>query len=306
MSALLLALALLGADRSGRIIQTGLPASGAVVTAPIITASVEASTAGSGAPNVLTCAAESGKTITNEGSAATAYNTLPAAAAGCLFQFIDNDASDALRITAAGDDTIRMGAFVSAAAGYWQSGPGGTSSTTCKAVNATEWICDHEEGAWSVDGTTTFAYGGGSYSTTTAFTVTNITGVDVGDVGSTIGTPLFNGVTGYLPVFKQVVTRFDHVTATYTGGASFTVSYSNMVDVFVTASESIANTSLFNSTDDETGVYTHNDSATVTTTPLTSLTGFGFVLRDGGTEVTAAGGSVGTATVAVYFDLVSE
>lgn len=108
---------------------------------------VEANTAGSGAPNVLTCT-ESGKIITNEGATAKNYNTLPAAAAGCWFTLVVQD-SDGLRATADTGDTIRLGAAVSAAAGFCESTTIGDSATVV-AINATEWVATSLVGiGWS-------------------------------------------------------------------------------------------------------------------------------------------------------------
>jgi len=110
---------------------------------------VEASTAGSGAPNVLTVA-ESGKILTNEGSTAQNYHTLPTAAAGLTFTFVVQDA-DGLRIVADTGDTIRIAAGVSAAAGYIQNSTIGSTITLC-AINATEWVAlGAPAGTWTID-----------------------------------------------------------------------------------------------------------------------------------------------------------
>lgn len=109
---------------------------------------IEASTVGSGAPNVL-AATESRKLLTNEGAAAEAYNTLPSAAAGMEFVFYCQD-TDGIRVTAAAGDTIRLGGTVSAAAGFVRSVVAG-SAVILTAINATEWIAIGITGTWTVD-----------------------------------------------------------------------------------------------------------------------------------------------------------
>lgn len=112
---------------------------------------VEANTAGSGSPNILT-AAESRTVLTNEGTSAENYHTLPTATAGLEFKFYCQD-TDGIRITAAAGDTIRMGSVVSAAAGYIKSVlPGSYVRLYC--INATEWIAAKWTGLWQVDGVT--------------------------------------------------------------------------------------------------------------------------------------------------------
>ena len=109
---------------------------------------VEASTAGSGAPNVL-LAAETGKYLTNEGATARNYHTLSSAVAGLAFEFVVQD-SDGMRIVAAAGDTIRVAATASAAAGYIQNATVG-SAIRLLAVNSTEWIAVSYVGTWTVD-----------------------------------------------------------------------------------------------------------------------------------------------------------
>lgn len=109
---------------------------------------VEASTAGSGSPNILTDV-ESSTLLTNEGATAQNYHTLPTAVAGLVFEFIVQDA-DGMRIVAAAGDTIRDVATVSAAAGYIQSTTVG-SALRLVAINATEWIVTSKQGTWTVD-----------------------------------------------------------------------------------------------------------------------------------------------------------
>lgn len=108
---------------------------------------VEANTAGSGSPNILT-AAESRTVLTNEGATALNYNTLPTAVAGLTFTFIVQDA-DGIRVTANTGDTIRVAGVVSASAGYAESTTIG-SALTLVAINATEWVAISSLGTWSL------------------------------------------------------------------------------------------------------------------------------------------------------------
>ena len=109
---------------------------------------VEANTAGSGAPNVLT-AIESGTVLTNEGATAQNYHTLPTAVAGLVFEFAVQDA-DGIRVVAAAGDTIQDVGTVSATAGYIQSTTIG-SVIRLAAINATQWVVMSKQGTWTVD-----------------------------------------------------------------------------------------------------------------------------------------------------------
>lgn len=112
---------------------------------------IEASTAGSGTPNVLV-SSESVKTLTNEGTTAANYHTLPTAVAGLTFTFVVQDAYG-MRIVANTGDTIRLGSKVTASAGYIQSTTIG-DYVTLTAINATEWL-GHAYGTWT-NGTFTY------------------------------------------------------------------------------------------------------------------------------------------------------
>ncbi len=81
---------------------------------------VEENTAGVGAPNVL-LASENLKVLSNEGSGATNYHTLPTAAAGLSFTFINADATDLIRVVASGAEKIMLGPSISIAGGYIES-----------------------------------------------------------------------------------------------------------------------------------------------------------------------------------------
>lgn len=114
---------------------------------------VEANTAGSGAPNAL-AATESGAALTNEGTTAANYHTLPTSAAGYRYTFVVQDA-DGMRIVANTGDTIRVIDKVTAAAGYIESTTIG-SVVTLLAINATEWVATSIHGVWT-DGTWTYS-----------------------------------------------------------------------------------------------------------------------------------------------------
>ena len=109
---------------------------------------VEANTAGSGAPNVITVG-ESRTLYTNEGATAENYHTLPLAAAGLTFTFYVQD-TDGIRITANTGDTIRVAAGVSAAAGFVRSATAG-AVVRLTAINATEWVAEYQTDTWTVD-----------------------------------------------------------------------------------------------------------------------------------------------------------
>lgn len=109
---------------------------------------VEASTTGVGAPNLLSVF-ESRKLLTNEGATAEAYNTLPTAAAGLEYVFYCHD-TDGIRIVASAGDTIRIGASVSAAAGFVRSVVAG-SVLHLVAINAVEWVSIASSGTWTID-----------------------------------------------------------------------------------------------------------------------------------------------------------
>jgi hypothetical protein len=114
--------------------------------------SIEASTAGTGAPNVLTTA-ESYKVLTNQGIAEKNFHTLPTAAAGLSYTFVVQD-TDGIRVTASTGDTIRLGNKVTATAGYVESTTIG-DTITLVAINVDEWIAVSAIGTWT-DGAFTF------------------------------------------------------------------------------------------------------------------------------------------------------
>lgn len=107
------------------------------------------STAGSGAPNVIS-ASQTQSTTTNEGTTAVNYNTLPTAASGLEYTFCVQDA-DGQRVTANTSDTIRVIDKVTAAAGYIESTTIG-SCVELVAINAVEWFATSITGTWT-DGT---------------------------------------------------------------------------------------------------------------------------------------------------------
>lgn len=92
-------------------------------------------------------AAESREVYTNEGDADGAVVTLPTAAAGLEFSAVVQ-AAQLLTITAAAGDTIRIGANVTAAAGYVRSNVVG-DRISLLAINATEWVATSFAGEWT-------------------------------------------------------------------------------------------------------------------------------------------------------------
>lgn len=92
---------------------------------------------------------DSYKVFTNEGEAAKRNFTLPSAAAGLQFVFINQD-TDGMTITAVGDDTIRIAGTGSASAGNIDSTTVG-STVTLVAINATEWVAISALGTWAVN-----------------------------------------------------------------------------------------------------------------------------------------------------------
>ena len=113
------------------------------------TLTVEENTAGVASPNVL-LGSESGKVITNEGSTATNYNTLPTAVAGQEFTFVRADASDDIRITAAAGDMIVVGGTVTKAAGYIES-TARWDSVHLIAIDEAYWYAIASYGTWTVE-----------------------------------------------------------------------------------------------------------------------------------------------------------
>ena len=108
---------------------------------------VEDNTDGVGSPNILT-SGETGKYLTNTGSSAKNYHTLPTAAAGLIFTFLCLD-SDGIRIVANSGDTIRLDLGVTSAAGYVESTSLG-STITLLAADATQWVAVQYIGDWTV------------------------------------------------------------------------------------------------------------------------------------------------------------
>ena len=107
--------------------------------APPVTANAAAATP---------AATASGALYTNEGDTDGSSVTLPAAVAGLRFTFYVQVAQ-ALTVTAAAGDTIRIAGSVTAAAGSISSAVVG-SAVILHAINATEWVALSSVGAWTV------------------------------------------------------------------------------------------------------------------------------------------------------------
>ena len=108
---------------------------------------VEANTAGSGAPNVLTVL-ESGTILTNEGSTAENHHNLPTASSGLVFHFVVQD-TDGIQINASTGDTIRVAGSVSSAAGTAEAATIG-DTLSLVSINATEWVAIASHGTWTL------------------------------------------------------------------------------------------------------------------------------------------------------------
>ena len=137
-------------DMSGAEAETltdGSDADGLHVHNALLT--VEENTAGIGAPNVL-LASENLKVLSNEGSGATNYHTLPTAAAGLSFTFINADATDLIRVVAAATDKIMLGPAISVAAGYIQSTAQG-DAVILVALDEEIWFATSIVGTWNVE-----------------------------------------------------------------------------------------------------------------------------------------------------------
>lgn len=108
---------------------------------------VEANTAGSGSPNIIT-SSESGTLYTNEWATALNYHTLPTASAWLTYTFYVDDA-DWIRITANTGDIIQINGVASASAWYAEcTAIGGCLTLT--AINATDWVATSVIWAWSL------------------------------------------------------------------------------------------------------------------------------------------------------------
>lgn len=110
---------------------------------------VEENAAGVASPNVL-IAEETGKVLSNEGSTATNYHTLPTAVAGLTYTFVRADASDDLRITAAASDKIVVGGTATKAAGYVES-TARWDAVTLVALDEEYWLALEVQGTWTVE-----------------------------------------------------------------------------------------------------------------------------------------------------------
>lgn len=97
---------------------------------------------------VTIAATDTGTTFTNEGATAIHNFNLPVAAVGLNYTFVVQDA-DGMTINAQGDDTIRVGYLVSAAAGNAQSTDIG-AVLKLVAINSTEWLATFASGEWGV------------------------------------------------------------------------------------------------------------------------------------------------------------
>lgn len=262
------------------------------------TNSHESVTAGSGSPNLLT-ASECGKSIDDIGAAALTYNTLPdAPTAGCFFKFTVTTANGIV-VTANTGDTIRLGSYASASAGY-------VTSTTIGAVlyvestSATTWVGTITgPGWWSIDGDYS-ANAGGRYKRTIALTEAILTSSTAGNYGHVDGVSVIPAVSGRRVVFDNAVVIYTFAAAAYTNCTGGVVKYYNGTSgQAVQASELLAN--VFSASESTNVLITHNDTAV--SSGSTSLTDFatGNSLVFNGTACANGASADGTATITVVY-----
>ncbi|MHC1547790.1 hypothetical protein [Phyllobacterium sp. K27] len=92
---------------------------------------------------------DSGSLYTNQGATTRVQFTLPAAAAGLCFKFINMDA-DGLRIRAGAGDVIRINGTPSTAAGYADSPATVGTSVELVAVDEVNWVAKSSSGTWTL------------------------------------------------------------------------------------------------------------------------------------------------------------
>lgn len=169
---------------SGQFLKTqGAGANPTWADASVTTRTVEDNTAGSGSPNQL-ATSESSNVLTNQGATAENYEELPAAAAGYYYTFVCKD-TDGMRVTSIGDDTIRIGGYVTSAASYVSTTQIG-NSITLLGVSSTEWVAISVTGQWRIAGAA-YACAEGSFITLNS-NVTGVTQTGTGD-GITFSLP---------------------------------------------------------------------------------------------------------------------
>lgn len=108
---------------------------------------VEANTAGSGSPNIIT-SAESATVFTNEWATALNYHTLPTAVAWLTYTFYVDDA-DWIRVVANTGDIIQINGVASASAWYTECTAIG-GCITLVAINATDWVATSVIWTWTL------------------------------------------------------------------------------------------------------------------------------------------------------------
>ena len=167
-------LAKLAAGTAGQYLRTGGSGANPSWASGLPIQAFTAITAGTGSPTDLTGTAN-GTTLTNSGTTVKAACTLPSAAAGMSFYFVNVD-SDGFRINAATGDVINLGdVVVSASAGYVES-VRTSSSFYLVAVDATNWYGFEITGTWRKDSTTSAGWAFTRTAWTSAtFTMTWVT-----------------------------------------------------------------------------------------------------------------------------------
>lgn len=112
--------------------------------------SVEANTAGSGAPHTLDTTADVGRLFSNTGATAENHVDLPTAAAGLLYTFVVTD-TDGIQVNVASGDTIQVGDLTATTGtGSIESATVG-DTITLVAEDATTWYAVSGVGTWTVN-----------------------------------------------------------------------------------------------------------------------------------------------------------
>ncbi len=209
---------------------------------------IRASTEVAASPHAMT-AAQSGLTMTNEGSTAENHHDLPTASAGLHYEFIIVD-SDGMQINANTGDVIRVGDGVSASAGFISSTHVG-SHVRLVAVNAAEWLAEGENPEeWLVDDTVIGPGAHGDYYFSTPAATANESGTPIKAAGTTTSIDLvgFAHANNRLTYIGQTTRDFTvKLTVSFTAASATTgtihIATSGSVVTGLNLSEVITNNS---------------------------------------------------------------
>lgn len=211
---------------SGQLLQSG--GAGANPSWTTVTGSttrtVEDNTAGSGAPNQL-LSGESSNVLTNQGATAENYEEFPAATAGLYYTAVCKD-TDGMRWTSVGDDTIRMGAYVTGAASFVSTSKIGNTATFL-AVSSTEWVAISWQGYWRMAGA---AYACASGEGMTLYTAPSEVTVSSATSGQSVSIPA-----------SQLQDNGDSIEVEFSATLNASTNYTHRLKFGSTALFSIAN-----------------------------------------------------------------